>query len=337
MYNEYPTMLSQMLTIGGWVVGGLLLFAWLSTAVFTVKQQTVQMVETFGKFTSVRKAGLNFKAPWPFQSTSVPLSLRVLEIGQDVTVKSIDNAFLKVPIRVQYKVREEHADDAFYKLEDPEEQIRSYIVNQVRATASGLTFDALFQARDTFESDVSDTLEGRMRSFGYEIINVLVDDPQPSDDLRKAFDRVIAAKRLKEAAENEGEAARVLAVAKAEAEGQSLTIKGNAYAEFRKIVAKGNGEALQEFCGRTGLTGHDALAFFTSINEMEAVRDASNHGGRVVFVAGSAARHVPDAATLGMIQTPSLDAPSVGTPALSKPAAPATTELKDSTGAPLVP
>lgn len=323
VYQDAPSLLAQILTTGGLIILGIILVAWLFTTVVIVKQQTVQMIETFGKFTTVRHAGLSFKAPWPIQSASVPLSLRVLEISQDVTVKSIDNAFLKVPIRVQYKVRDDHAEDAFYKLEDPEEQIRSYIVNQVRSTASGLTFDALFQARDTFESDVSDTLEERMRSFGYEIINVLVDDPQPSDDLRKAFDRVIAAKRLKEAAENEGEAARVLAVAKAEAEGQSLEIKGRAYAAFRKIVAKGNGEALEEFCAKTGLTGHDALAFFTSINEMEAVRDASNHGGRVVFVAGSAARTTPDAALLGMIQTPSIDTPNMskGTDATHTPMA----------------
>lgn len=303
MPNELWNPISTLLYATGGIIALILLLSMAFSCVVIVQQQTVRMVETFGKFSSVRQAGLSFKLPWPIQTVSRPLSLRVSEIGQNVTVKSIDNAFLLVPIRVQYKVRDERAQDAYYKLNDPEEQIRSYIVNQVRATASGLTFDQLFQARDTFEHDVAETLAGRMTSFGYEIINVLVDDPQPSDDLRKAFDRVIAAKRLKEAAQNEGEAARVLAVAKAEAEGESLKIKGNAYAEFRKIVAKGNGEALEEFCAKTGLTGHDALGFFTSINEMEAVRDAANHGGRVVFVASSAVQ-VPNAATLGMIQTP---------------------------------
>jgi len=288
-----------------WIIGGLLLLWWLSSCVFIVHQQTVRLVETFGKFSGVRSAGLGFKLPFPIQTVSEPLSLRVGEISEHVTVKSIDNAFLMVPIRVQYAVRTERAFDAFYRLDDPEAQIRSYIVNQVRSTASGMTFDNLFQARNTFESDVSDTLEAKMTDFGYEIINVLVDDPQPSDDLRKAFDRVIAAKRLKEAAENEGAAARTLAVAKAEAEGESLQIKAKAYAEFRHIVSQGNAEAIQKFCESTGLVAHDALDFFKAVNEMEAVRDAAAHGGKIVFVAGSTAQGMggarADAATLGMI------------------------------------
>ena len=297
-----------------WLVGGLFLLAWLSTCVFTVHQQTVRMVETFGRFSGVRSAGLGFKLPFPIQSVSAPLSLRVSEIAEHVTVKSSDNAFLMVPIRVQYAVRADRAFDAFYRLDDPEAQIRSYIVNQVRSTASGMTFDNLFQARDTFESDVSETLESKMTGFGYEIINVLVDDPQPSDDLRKAFDRVIAAKRLKEAAENEGAAARTLAVAKAEAEGESLKIKAKAYAEFRHTVSEGNAEAIKKFCESTGLVAHDALDFFNAVNEMEAVRDAAAHGGKSVFVASSTAPGAPgarlDAATLGMVAGQGGHAPS---------------------------
>jgi regulator of protease activity HflC (stomatin/prohibitin superfamily) len=275
----------------------------LLSMVFTVHQQTVRMVETFGKYSATKGAGLGFKLPWPIQSVSRPMSLRVAEISENVTVKSSDNAFLMVPIRVQYMVREERAFDAFYRLKDPEAQIRSYIVNQVRSTASDMTFDELFRARNTFEAEVSGTLEEKMTDFGYAIVNVLVDDPQPSDDLRKAFDRVIAATRLKEAAENEGAAARTLSVARAEAEGESLKIKGRAYAEFRQTVAQGNADAIDKFCDSTGLRAQDALAFFTSINEMEAVRDAATHGGRVVFVAGSAASQgaVPQGAVLGMV------------------------------------
>jgi hypothetical protein len=42
------------------------------------------------------------------------------------------------------------------------------------------------------------------------------------------------------------------------------------------------------------------LTFFTSINEMEAVRDAAQYGGRVVFVTGSAKVMFSDPAILGM-------------------------------------
>ena len=293
-----------MLTISSlitWVLVPLAL-ALLSTTIVITRQQHVRMIETFGKFSHVASAGLSFKLPWPIQMSTTDFSLKLLEIAEEVNVKSSDDAFLCVPIRVQFCVEANNAKDAFYKLDNPYDQIRSYVVNQVRATASGMTFNELFQARTTFEEGVEATLKGRMAEFGFNIENVLVDDPQPSDDLRKAFDRVISSKRLKEAAVNEGEAARTLAVAKATAEGESLKIKGVAYAEFRKTVAEGNADALEAFSGKTGLTAVAGLEFFTSINEMEAVRDAADAGAQIVFVTGSAsAKSTNDPVLMGMI------------------------------------
>lgn len=271
-----------------------------SSTVVITQQQHVKIISTFGRFSSVRKSGLSFKAPWPFQAASENFSLKIREISEDVNVKSSDNAFVLVPIRVQFCVDENTAQDAFYKLNNPEGQIRSYVVNQVRSTASSLSFNQLFQARDTFEDGVEGTLTEKMSGFGFRIENVLVDDPQPSEDLRQAFDRVIASERLKEAAINEGEAAKTLSIAKSKAEGEAMNIKAEAYASFRKKVAEGNAEALQAFVGSTGLSASAGLDFFTSINEMEALRDAASAGGSVVFVT-AAAKETKDPATMGMI------------------------------------
>ena len=273
----------------------------LPSIVVITPQQHVRMIETFGRFSRITRAGLAFKLPWPIQTAGRPFSMQIREISESVSVKSSDNAFVVVPIRVQVRVAENNAQDAFYKLDDAEGQIRSYVVNQVRSTASGLTFDDLFRSRDTFEDDVETTLKERMSSFGFVIENVLVDDPQPSDELKRAFDSVLAAQRLKEAAQNEGEAARIKAVARANAEGESLEIKGRAYAAFRKLVSEGNAEAIRLFVGETGISPEKALNFFHGINEMEAVRDAAESGGRVVFVAGSSRHSASDPALMGMV------------------------------------
>lgn len=302
--------------------------AWSTSTIVITRQQTTRMVETFGKFSSARSAGLSFKAPWPIQTAGPEFSLRILEISEDVTVKSSDNAFVSVPIRVQYRVDPARAKDAYYKLSDPEGQIRSYVVNQVRSTASGLSFEALFRSRDEFEGDVAETLTERMGTFGYIIENVLVDDPQPSQDLRHAFDRVIASQRLREAAQNEGEAKRIMAVAEANAQGEALTIKAKAYADFRKIVADGNAEALEKFVGTTGIEARDGLRFFETINEMEAVRDAASAGGRIVFVAGSA-KDAPQQALMGLV-TDADTAPLPAAPRAAAPTAPSPSDASTS-------
>ena len=261
---------------------------WLSTMLVVTPQQSIRMIETFGKYAGTRQAGLTIKAPFPIQSASRPFSLRLREIAVDVGMKSIDNAFVQVPIRVQFMVDPKRAREAYYLLEDAEGQITSYVINQVRATGGAKTFNELFTSRDAFESDVQELLEERMDEFGYVIRNVLVDDPQPSNELREAFDRVIASERLKEAATNEAEAERIKQVAGAQAEKESMVLRGEAISSFRKTITEGNAEAINSFTADTGLTAADALAFITSINEMEAVGRASEAGGSVVFVAGSA-------------------------------------------------
>ncbi|MEM1132762.1 MAG: SPFH domain-containing protein [Pseudomonadota bacterium] len=256
----------------------------ISGCIVITKQQHVRFIETFGKYSRTASAGLSFKLPWPIQIASGNYSLQILQIERDVSVKSSDNAFVVVPIRVQYQVAEQAANKAFYLLEDAETQVAAYVINQVRSTAAGLDFNALFQSKAAFEDDVEETLTDKLSNYGFRIVNVLVDDPQPSDELKLAFDRVIAAKRLKEAATNEGEAVKIKAVLEAEAQKEAMIKKAEGYAQFREIVAEGNAQALQKFVGETGLSAKTAIAFFAQTNAMEALRDAASDGGKTVLV-----------------------------------------------------
>lgn len=256
------------------------------TAVVVTPQQHVKMIETFGRYSRSARAGLTLKWPNPIQSASAPFSLQIQQVQTVVGVKSVDNAFVEVPINVQYSVKSGSAQDAFYKLSEPQAQIKSYVINQVRGTASGMAFADLFQSKAVFDDDVQSTLMAKFSDYGYEIVNVLVDDPQPSAELRAAFDRVLASQRLAEAAENEGEAERILKVKRAEAEKEAMELKAQGYANFRKIVAEGNAAALHEFTKDTDLSPDKVLDFFTDINQMEALRDAASAGGQTVLVTG---------------------------------------------------
>ncbi|MDF1726378.1 MAG: SPFH domain-containing protein [Sulfitobacter sp.] len=268
------------------VIGLVVLLPILATCVVITRQQHVRFIETFGRYSTTRSAGLSFKLPYPIQIATENFSLKIQEIAEEITVKSSDNAFVIVPIRVQYAATENRASDAFYRLESPERQVASYVINQVRSTASGMDFAELFSAKTRFEEDVAETLTVRLDDYGYVIENVLVDDPQPSTELKQAFDRVLASKRLREAAQNEGEAVRIKAVLEAEASKEAMILKAEGYARFREIIAEGNAKALQDFVGDTGISPQAVLEFFAQTNTMEALRDAAAEGGRTVLVAG---------------------------------------------------
>ena len=256
------------------------------TSFVVTRQKSSVVLTMFGKFHKRTKPGLSLKLPWPIVVKDGVIELNIQEIKGDVTVKSSDNAFLTIPWALQFKVIETKVEQAYYELDDPQAQMKSYILNTLRGEASNLTMQELFKSNESFERAVDETLSQRFDKYGYEIINVLVDDPQPSNELKVAFDEVIASKREKEAAQNKADAVRIKMIGQAEAEGESLKIKARAFKEFRKEIAEGNSEAIKAFLHDidNSITAKDVLEFFEGVDLRDAIRDSSKNPGSTVII-----------------------------------------------------
>jgi regulator of protease activity HflC (stomatin/prohibitin superfamily) len=256
----------------------------LLTGIFIVRGKTAGILETFGKpHENARLPGLQFKLPWPITTVRARVNLQLQEIEADVSIKTSDNAFMSLPVKVQYRASDEPtgAIKAHYELENPEQQISSYVLNNVRQTASGMEMIDLYANRGAMEDQVQAELSERFARYGYIIENVLVDEPQPSPEVRDAFNRVIASKRLKEAAENEAEAARIKLVGTARAEAESKKLQGEGMAQMREAVAKGLEEALQTMTN-AGLMTEDAMKFLNETNRLDTISTAAAHGNLVI-------------------------------------------------------
>ncbi len=265
----------------------LLVFAvWvISSMVFVVTGKTAAILETFGKpHLKARMPGLHFKNPWPVTRVAGRVDLRLTEIEADVSVKTADNAFMSLPVKVQYRAsnQPQGAVLAFYELDNPQQQISSYVLNQVRQTASGLEMSELYNNRDAIEQQVGETLAERFEHFGYYIENVLVDEPQPSIEVRDAFNKVIASKRAKEAAENEAEAERIRLVGTAKAEAESKKLQGQGMAQMRQAIAEGLENAM-ETMKKAGLSSSDAIMLLNETNRLDTITNAAAHGNLVLM------------------------------------------------------
>ncbi|MDA0617558.1 MAG: SPFH domain-containing protein [Proteobacteria bacterium] len=259
-----------------WVLVAVLVIGFLLPfSVITVKQQTVDVIEVFGKFHNAKHAGLRFKVPSPIGQVVGTMSLAIQEVERSINVKALDNAFLEVPVKVQYRVIPTKIKEAFYELSSPENQIVSYIVNVVRSTASAMLMSDLFQSKSAVEDAVKSTLNEKFITYGYEIVNVLVDDPQPSPEIRTAFDRVVASEREKEAAANYAESYRIKKVGEAQAEAESIHLKSRAYIKSRTEIAKVLKEELHVQDG-------DILSLIAGIDYRDALRDIAKDGSLIV-------------------------------------------------------
>jgi len=271
----------------------------LPTVLYVVKGKTAVILETFGRpHQHAVFPGLRIKWPAPITTIVARVNLQLQEIHADVSVKTSDNAFMTLPVKVQYRASDDSvgAVKAHYELEAPEKQITSYVLNNVRQTASGMEMTELYANRDAVEQQVQEALSEQFARFGYIIENVLVDEPQPSSEVRDAFNKVIASKRLMEAARNEAEAERIKLVGAAQAEAESKKLQGEGMAQMREAIAKGLEGAMATMV-KAGLKTEEAVQFLTDTNRIDAITTAAAHGNTIIIDAGTS-RDVASTAAL---------------------------------------
>ena len=205
---------------------------------FVVKQQTAAIVERFGKFVGVRQSGLQLKIPL-IDNVAGRLSLRIQQLDVVVETKTKDDVFVKLKVSVQFKVIKEKVYDAFYKLDNPGDQITSFIFDVVRAEVPKLILDDVFLKKDDVAIAVKSELQEAMTEYGFQIIKTLVTDIDPDAQVKESMNRINASEREKVAAQFEGEAQKILIVEKAKAEAESKRLQGQGIADQRREIARG--------------------------------------------------------------------------------------------------
>ena len=230
----------------------------LFSGIFTVKQQTAAIVERFGKFQSIRNSGLHFKIPI-FDRIAGRINLKIQQLDVLVETKTKDDVFVKLKISVQFQVIKSRVYDAFYKLENPQDQITSYVFDVVRAEVPKMKLDDVFERKDDIAIAVKSELNEAMSDYGYDIIKTLVTDIDPDVQVKAAMNRINASEREKVAAEYEAEAERIKIVAKARAEAESKRLQGQGIADQRREIARGLEESV-DVLNNVGINSQEASA-----------------------------------------------------------------------------
>jgi len=225
---------------------------------FTVKQQSAAIVQRLGKFHSIRQSGLQFKIPF-VDNIAGRVSLKTQQLDVPVETKTKDDVFVHIRVSVQFRIIADSVYDAFYKLENPYEQITSYIFDVVRAEVPKMRLDDVFVRKDDIAMAISSELQEAMNEYGYKIVKALVTDIDPDKAVKAAMNRINAAEREKIAAEFEGEADRIRIVAKAKAEAESKRLQGQGIADQRREIAKGLEESV-EVLNQVGINSQEASA-----------------------------------------------------------------------------
>ena len=244
-----------LLNGGIWIIPLILIIL---SGLFIVKQQTAVIVERFGKYQSIRHAGLNLKVPL-VDKIAGRISLKIQQLDVIVETKTKDDVFVHLKISVQFLVQRNHVYDAFYKLQNPHEQITAFIFDVVRAEVPKMILDDVFEKKEEIALAIQRDLKEAMLNYGYDIIKALVTDIDPDENVKIAMNRINAAEREKVAAQHEGDAQRILIVERAKAEAESKRLQGKGIADQRREIARGLEESVTVL-DRAGINSQEASA-----------------------------------------------------------------------------
>jgi len=261
-----------------------------------IQQQEVGIVERLGRYNRSIGAGFHLVIPF-FEKIVHRVDLEQFSINVKSTVKTADDQMVILPVVVLLRVIPGEASTSVYEVMEPEDAIKALVSNEVKAKAATITLDDIFTDRDTIKDAVLSANGETITSYGFEVLQVVIDNPELPEELQIAYNSVAVAKKAQQAATANGEAIRIERVAKAQADGEALAITGDAYVLNRDKIAKGNAAAIKEMVGETGLTAVQALDLLKTIDTNNAVRDAAGNKGTTVVVATG--NHSD--ATLGMV------------------------------------
>ncbi len=267
-------------------VGVVFLFVLIIVAsgVFTVQQQTREIIERFGRFHKIASPGLNFKVPL-IDARAGKVTHRVRELEIKVESKTKDDVFVDLLIAVQFYVEEnaEAVKAAFYKLTNPQQQISSYVFDTVRTLVPDMPIDHVFCEKDKIALAVKERLQTTMTQFGYTIMQTLVNDIQPDPTVKEAMNKINASARLREAARNEAEAQKIRVIAAAEAEARAKELQGVGIARQRLAIANGLKESVA-VCSEAGISAEEASRMVLLTQHYDMLTAVGSHAKSTVMM-----------------------------------------------------
>jgi len=137
---------------------------------------------------------------------------------------------------------------AYYKLNDPISQIKTFIEQYYRFHGMEYSLDNMFAAKDELVVELLNELNKKVNSFGYVVYDVFVKDITPSDPkVRAAMNEVVASEKAKIAITNRAQAQKQAKILSAEAEAKTRELEGAGVAAARRAIIGGLRTSVDDF------------------------------------------------------------------------------------------
>lgn len=257
----------------------------------TIDYATVGILEKWGDYQETINPGCHCLNCWCGVRVRDTVNLRIQQLDERCDTKTADNVTVSLLVTIQYQVVKDQAHTAYYSLDDPKRQIKSYVDNSVRSSVPNMTLDQVYSNKDQIANDVKHELENTMEKYGFEIISTLITSVDPDKKVVAAMNEINAAQRLRAAAEDKAEAQKIIAIKAAEADAESKKLSGEGIANQRRAIVDGLRESVMEFSEAVpGSSPQDVMQLVMMTQYFDTMKDiGADSRTKTIFIPHSPA------------------------------------------------
>lgn len=281
------------------IFGLIFIIFFILPSIRTVEQGHVAVTTIFGKYRRVMRPGLHVLVPLIEKiNKRISIQNRSTELEFQAITQDQANVYFKAMLLWSViNDDEESIKNVAFKFMS-EEDLKKALERSVEGATRGFVAmrkqSEILSLRSEIVAEVKDQLDDSLKSWGYHLIDLQLNDIRFDEKVTESMAQVVASQNLKAAATNEGDALLIKRTKEAEAEGASITIA--ALAEKQAAELRGEGVALFREKVSTGLAKSaeelrnakvdDKLLLFSIWTE--AMMNVAEKGkGNVIFFDGS--------------------------------------------------
>lgn len=235
------------------------------------------MEQVGGQFDDVIPPGLTCFNPCS-QKLSGVQSLKVQLVRCDMNIISKDRATVFVKAAIIYRAIPSQVHRSYYSMTGAKDQIRSFVVSNLRGLLPTKTLDEIFMERDQIAASIRSTLAETLSNYGFELCDVLIEDVDVRGPIRESMNQQVFQRYNRVAEQYRGEIQKIAQIKKAEGEAEASRLRGEGTAMERSAIATAFQHNMDGFdlSGTMEFSELTALVLMTQYFDM--VNDISNNG-----------------------------------------------------------
>ena len=202
-------MTTKNVKLGLFGVIAIVLAVIIFSSTFTVETGEVAIISTFGKVSSIKQEGLNFKLPFVQNKDTMEVRERIYYFSKDndmdtsLIVSTKDIQTINVELTVQASIADPEKLYRSFRGKHESRFIRPRVREIVQATISKYTIEEFIRKRTEISRLILDDLKDDFEIYGISVSNISITNHDFSDEYEKAVEQKKVAEQAVEKARAE--------------------------------------------------------------------------------------------------------------------------------------